>query len=89
MKSNVVRVLSIPCLENQPTNSEMTLVGRPICKRVVCVGGGGSSVHYYATHRKVAGSIPDEANFKMYLKLPAALSPGVYSASNRNEYRKH
>jgi hypothetical protein len=25
----------------------------------------------------------------MYLILPAALGPGVYSASNRNEYQKH
>jgi hypothetical protein len=25
----------------------------------------------------------------IYLILPAALGPGVYSASNRNEYRKH
>jgi hypothetical protein len=26
--------------------------------------------------------------FSMYLILPAALDPGVYSASNRNEYQK-
>jgi hypothetical protein len=25
----------------------------------------------------------------MYLILPAALGPGFYSASNRNEYQKH
>jgi hypothetical protein len=25
----------------------------------------------------------------MYLVLPAALGPGVHSASNRNEYQKH
>jgi hypothetical protein len=25
----------------------------------------------------------------IYLILPVALSPGVYSASNRNEYQKH
>jgi hypothetical protein len=25
----------------------------------------------------------------MYLILPAALGPGVYTASNRNEYQKH
>jgi hypothetical protein len=25
----------------------------------------------------------------MYLILPAALGPGAYSASNRNEYQKH
>jgi hypothetical protein len=34
------------------------------------------------------GSIPDEVIFKIYLILPAALVPGVYSASNRNEYQK-
>jgi hypothetical protein len=40
--------------------------------------------------RKVAGSRPDEVNefFSIYLTLPAALGPGVYSASKRNEYRK-
>jgi hypothetical protein len=27
-------------------------------------------------------------NFSLYLILPAALIPGVYSASNRNEYQK-
>jgi hypothetical protein len=27
--------------------------------------------------------------FKIYLILLAALGPGVYSASNRNEYEKH
>jgi hypothetical protein len=26
---------------------------------------------------------------KIYLILPAALGPGVYSACNRNEYQKH
>jgi hypothetical protein len=25
----------------------------------------------------------------LYLILPAALGPGVYSASNKNEYQKH
>jgi hypothetical protein len=28
-------------------------------------------------------------DFKIYLILPVALGPGVYSASNRNEYQKH
>jgi hypothetical protein len=27
--------------------------------------------------------------FLIYLILPAALGPGIYSASNRNEYWKH
>jgi hypothetical protein len=26
--------------------------------------------------------------FSIYLILPAALGPGIYSASNRNEYQK-
>jgi hypothetical protein len=39
---------------------------------------------------KVAGSRSDEMNecFSIYLILPAALGPGVYSDSNRNGYRK-
>jgi hypothetical protein len=45
---------------------------------------------YYATSRKIAGSNPDEVTgfFSIDLILPAALSPGVYSASNRNEYQE-
>jgi hypothetical protein len=35
------------------------------------------------------GFIPDEVNFLIYLIVPAALGPGVYSASFRNEYQKH
>jgi hypothetical protein len=30
----------------------------------------------------------DELIFSIYLTLPAALGPGVYSASNRNKYQK-
>jgi hypothetical protein len=43
-----------------------------------------------ATSRKVAGSIPDEViGFSSIdLILPAALGPGVHSASNRNEYQE-
>jgi hypothetical protein len=37
----------------------------------------------------VAVSILDGVIFSIYLILPAALGPGVYSASNRNEYQKH
>jgi hypothetical protein len=41
--------------------------------------------------RKVAVSRPNEVNecFQFTLTLPAILGPGVYSASNRNEYQKH
>jgi hypothetical protein len=35
------------------------------------------------------GSRPDEVNSSIYIILPAALGPGVHSASNRNEYQKH
>jgi hypothetical protein len=40
--------------------------------------------------RKVEGSSPDEVKiiFSIYLILPATLGPGVYPASNRNEYQK-
>jgi hypothetical protein len=39
---------------------------------------------------KVVCSRPDEVNefFSIYLIHPAALGPGVYSASIRNEYQK-
>jgi hypothetical protein len=41
---------------------------------------------------KVMGSRTDELNYfffpPVYLILPATLGPGVYSASNRNEYQK-
>jgi hypothetical protein len=44
----------------------------------------------YATGRKVAGLSPVKVIdfFSNYLSLLAALGPGVYSASNRNEYKK-
>jgi hypothetical protein len=40
--------------------------------------------------RKVAGSSPEEVIefFPSYLIFLAALGPGGYSASNRNEYQK-
>jgi hypothetical protein len=43
-----------------------------------------------ATSRNVSGSTPDEVNefFSIFLILPAALGPRVYSASNTNEYHK-
>jgi hypothetical protein len=44
----------------------------------------------YATRWNVASSSPDEVIefFSIYLILPAALGPWVYSAFNRNEYFK-
>jgi hypothetical protein len=44
----------------------------------------------YATSWKVASSTPDEVIecFQIYVVLPAALGPCVYSAFNRNEYQK-
>jgi hypothetical protein len=46
---------------------------------------------FLATNQKVAGSIPDEVIFffLIYLILPAAPGPEVYSASNINEYLEH
>jgi hypothetical protein len=43
---------------------------------------------FYATSRKAAGSTPDVVieYFLLYLVLPAAVIPGVYSASNRYKY---
>jgi hypothetical protein len=47
-------------------------------------------LRHYATSRKTTGSRPNEVNemFSIYLILPAALAPGVYSTSNKNEYQK-
>jgi hypothetical protein len=47
-------------------------------------------LRHYITSRKVAGSRLDKVTefFSIYLILPAALGPGVHSASNRNEYQK-
>jgi hypothetical protein len=47
-------------------------------------------LRHFVTNRKVAGSRPNEVNgfFSMYLILPAAIRPGVYSATDRNEYQK-
>jgi hypothetical protein len=49
-----------------------------------------SAVGHSVTSRKVSGSRPDEVNefLSIYLILPAALDPGIDSASNRNEYQK-
>jgi hypothetical protein len=46
--------------------------------------------NYYAANWKVAGSRRERNNwvFPSCLILSAALGPGVYSASNRNEYQK-
>jgi hypothetical protein len=42
-----------------------------------------------ATYLKVADSIPHNIiGFSIYLILPTAHSPGVDSASNRNEYQE-
>jgi hypothetical protein len=49
-----------------------------------------SWLRHYATGRKVAGLRTDEVSefFSIHPILPAALDPGFYSASNRNEYQK-
>jgi hypothetical protein len=47
-------------------------------------------LRHYATSWKVKGLRPNEVFkfFSIYLILPAAEGPGVYSASDRNEYQK-
>jgi hypothetical protein len=46
-------------------------------------------MRHYATSREVAGSTPDAITFlSNVLILLAAVDPGVYSASNRNEYQR-
>jgi hypothetical protein len=47
-------------------------------------------LRHYATILKVVGWRPDEVNesISIYLILPATLGPGVFPASNRNEYQK-
>jgi hypothetical protein len=48
----------------------------------------------YGSEFKIIGRLCDMLCKTIYLNfvhiiLPAALGPGVYSASNRNEYQKH
>jgi hypothetical protein len=47
-------------------------------------------LRHYAASRKVESLRSDGENemFSIYLILAAALDPGVYSASNINEYQK-
>jgi hypothetical protein len=72
-----------------------------ICTEIFCLFVGLSRqtghdvaqwLRHYATSRKVVNSRPDEMIFFFFFcnlpNLPAALGPGVYSASNRNEYQK-
>jgi hypothetical protein len=51
----------------------------------------GTDLNVLTYSRKVMGSRSDELNnfFSIYLILPAELGLWIYSASNRNEYRKH
>jgi hypothetical protein len=43
---------------------------------------------YYKPEGREFETRGSELVFSIYLILPAALGPGVYSASNRNEYQK-
>jgi hypothetical protein len=55
------------------------------------MGARGSVVaRHYSRRQKVAGSRLDEVNefLSVYLILPYAPGPGVYSVSIRNEYQK-
>jgi hypothetical protein len=58
------------------------------CSREPGDGGRGSLVVKTLGYNP-EGSRPHEVKFLIYVILPAAIAPGVYSASNRNKYRKH
>jgi hypothetical protein len=45
-------------------------------------------LRHYAASRKVAVQFPMSSDFSVDQILPAAIDPGVFSASNRNEYQK-
>jgi hypothetical protein len=61
-------------------------------QRFVRKRGAGGSIVVRALFYKTGGSVLEtrrgERIFSVYLILPAALGPGVYSASNRNECQK-
>jgi hypothetical protein len=63
-------------------------VGIYCCPTGTSGAHGSIVVKKLATSWKVAGSKPDEVNLSVYLTLLSALSPGEYSASNRNGYQK-
>jgi hypothetical protein len=53
-------------------------------------GARGSVVVKALCHKPEGRGIDTKrSDFQIYLILPAALGPGIYSASNRSEYRKH
>jgi hypothetical protein len=56
-----------------PSHARCNVVVKPLCYKPESRG--------FETRR-------GELIFSIYLILPAALVPGVYSASNRNEYQK-
>jgi hypothetical protein len=58
------------------------------CFQYLIMSGARGSVVVKALCYKPEGR-GFEVNFQIYLILPVALGPGVYSASNRNEYQKH
>jgi hypothetical protein len=64
-----------------------------LCERTVASTGARGSIVVKALCYKPEGRGFEtrwgEWFLSIYLILPVALSPGVYSASNRNEYQKH
>jgi hypothetical protein len=49
----------------------------------------GGAISWGSQKQKCVTLSSTESEFLIYLILLATLGPGVYSASNRNEYRKH
>jgi hypothetical protein len=51
--------------------------------------GSGAHEPSYPVTSKWFETLRGKLIFTIYLILPAAVGPRVYSASNRNEYQKH
>jgi hypothetical protein len=52
-----------------------------------CGSGDGWGAMLHAGRSRVRIPMRSQTFFSVYLILPAALAPGVYSTSNRNEYQ--
>jgi hypothetical protein len=78
--SSIIYSFKSPLKDHKTWYSEINLVYKTMC---VCVCGGGGACSSVVV--KEVCYKPEGRRFKA---LPAALGPGVHSASNRNEYQK-